>query len=173
VINLGFVHVSTGDHCRLEKERETVIGKTIAVYDTQGDLVPDSIMKTLFGQILEENKITEGVISDGYPRTIPQVNDLLALCDEMELSITNVINIEAPKSELLHRAEQRAIYSNRADDKDPKIHLKRIDVFEEATRPAIEYMATKMEVTAFDGLGSIESITEKIKNYKCYFKQLH
>lgn len=52
---LQFEHISTGDRCRLEKEKETEIGKILSEYERKGDLVPDVIMKELFGNILDEN----------------------------------------------------------------------------------------------------------------------
>lgn len=160
---LNFEHISTGDRCREEKQNETAIGKIMSEYEEKGDLVPDSIMKDLFSKILDENKAKAGIILDGYPRTKPQVNDLMELVASKNLKIGTVLNIEVPKSELVIRAQKRAETSNRKDDKDPQIHLKRIEVFEEATRPAIEYMKSKIKVLTFDGLGTIDEITERIK----------
>ncbi|SHJ47928.1 adenylate kinase family protein [Aquimarina spongiae] len=160
---LQYKHISTGDRCRLEKENGTEIGKTMSAYEEKGDLVPDAIMKELFSQILDENLSNKGIILDGYPRTEAQVNDLIELVAQKDLKITKVLNIEVPKTELLERAKKRAQTSNRKDDKDPQIHIKRIEVFEAATRPAITYMKSKLEVKTFDGLGSIDQITERIK----------
>ncbi len=160
---LDFKHVSTGDRCRLEKENKTEIGKVMSEYEEKGDLVPDSIMKNLFSKILDENKSNKGIILDGYPRTLAQVDDLLELVESKKMSIGKVLNIEVPKSELLIRAKKRAETSDRKDDKDPRIHQKRIDVFENSTKPGIDYMKTKINVLTFDGLGTIEEITKRIK----------
>ncbi|WP_343707684.1 nucleoside monophosphate kinase [Flavobacterium sp.] len=161
---LQFEHISTGDRCRLEKQNETEIGKIMSQYEEKGDLVPDSIMKDLFSKILDENRNAKGIILDGYPRTEPQVNDLLELVKSKNLEIGKVINIDVPKEELLKRAQKRAETSNRKDDKDANIHLKRIKVFESSTRPAIEYMKSKIKVLTFDGMGTIEEITKRIKD---------
>jgi adenylate kinase len=161
---LNFEHISTGDKCRQEKQNETKIGKIMCEYEEKGNLVPDAIMKDLFSKILDDNKSKAGIILDGYPRTKPQVDDLIALVNSKKLKIGKVINIEVPKSELLIRAKKRAETSNRKDDKDPQIHIKRIEVFEESTRPAIEYMKSKITVLTFDGLGTINEITERIKD---------
>ncbi|QOG03655.1 nucleoside monophosphate kinase [Flavobacterium sp. MDT1-60] len=161
---LNFEHISTGDKCRQEKQNETEIGKIMCEYEEKGDLVPDAIMKDLFSKILDDNKSKAGIILDGYPRTKPQVDDLIALVNSKNLKIGKVINIDVPKSELLIRAKKRAETSNRKDDKDPQIHIKRIEVFEESTRPAIEYMKSKITVLTFDGLGTINEITERIKD---------
>jgi len=160
---LNFEHISTGDRCRMEKENETEIGKIMSKYEEKGDLVPDSIMKELFSQILDENKSKVGIILDGYPRTKHQVDNLIELVDSKNMKIGKVLNIDVPKPELLNRAKKRAETSDRLDDKDPKIHTKRIEIFENSTRPAIEYMKSKIKVFTFDGLGTIEKITERIK----------
>lgn len=160
---LGFEHISTGDKCREEKQNKTELGKIMSKYEEKGNLVPDSIMKGLFSKILDENKEKAGIILDGYPRTKAQVDDLMELVHSKNLKIGKVLNIDVPKSELLIRAQKRAQTSNRKDDKDPQIHVKRIEVFEESTRPAIEYMKSKIKVLTFDGLGTIDEITERIK----------
>lgn len=160
---LGYTHVSTGDLCRIEKENDTAIGKIIAAYEEKGDLVPDDIMKALFNQVLDAKQGDKGIILDGYPRTIPQVNDLMELINAKQLHIRSVLHIDVPKEELLERAKKRAETSTRKDDKNPATHLKRIAVFEESTRPAIAYMKAQMEVITFDGLGTIPEITERIK----------
>ncbi|UZR93824.1 adenylate kinase family protein [Chondrinema litorale] len=161
---LDFTHISTGDRCRSEKQNKTEIGKIMSAYEEKGDLVPDSIMKDLFSQILDENKDKNGIILDGYPRTKSQVDDLIDLTNAKNLQIGKVLNIEVPKEELLKRAKKRAETSTRKDDKDASIHLKRIDVFESSTKPAVEYMKTKLKVDSFNGLGSVDDITDRIKS---------
>jgi adenylate kinase len=160
---LNLKHISTGDRCREEKENQTKIGLIMSEYQEKGSFVPDSIMQELFSQILDENIHEHGIILDGYPRTIPQVDHLLVLLNEKGLTISKVWNIEVPKEELLKRAQKRAETSTRADDKDINIHYKRIHDFQNLTLPAIEYMKTKMEVVSFDGMGSVEEVTNKIQ----------
>lgn len=161
---LGYTHISTGDRCRYEKESGSEIGLIMESYEKEGDLVPDSTMKKLFDQIIDENKDQPGIILDGFPRTVPQVDDLLDLISSKGLKVKKVLNIDVPKEELLIRAKKRAETSTREDDKKPQIHLKRIEIFELVIRPAIEYMKLKMEVITFDGLGDIDEITKKIKD---------
>jgi adenylate kinase len=161
---LGFNHISTGDRIRLEKEQKTSIGKSMSEYEEKGNLVPDSIMKELLGEIIDENLNASGIILDGYPRTEVQVDTLLDLINEKGKQIQKVINIEVPKDELLIRAKKRAETSDRKDDKDSQIHFKRIEIFETSTRPAIEYMKKKLNVVTIDGLGQIADITARIKS---------
>jgi adenylate kinase len=137
-------------------------------YEEKGDLVPDSIMKTLFGQILDENRQRRGIILDGYPRTKPQVDDLIELVKARQLEIALVLNIGVPREELLTRAMRRAADSDREDDRDPETHLKRVRIFESQTLPAIEYMKTRLAVVDIDGMGRIEEISQRLL-HPCVF----
>lgn len=158
----GLTHISTGEQIRTEKEEKSELGKIMSDFDEKGELVPDKIMKQLLDKLIEENKNASGIILDGYPRTIPQIHDLQNVLKSKNISIDNIINIEVPNDELLKRAKKRAETSTREDDKNPETHYKRIRVFEEQTKPTIEYMKNEFQVNSFDGLGTIEKITERI-----------
>ncbi len=159
----GYKHISTGDSIRQEKELQTPIGLIVQAYEEQGNLVPDSIMKDLIEKIISDNEREAGIILDGYPRTIPQVDALVEILERKKQPVKQVINIDVPAEELLKRARKRAQDSLRKDDQNISIHLKRIEIFEAATRPAIEYMKKVFNVVTIDGLDSIPAITEKIK----------
>jgi len=160
--SLGFTHISTGDRIRKEKEEKSPIGRIMTEYEESGALVPDEIMQDLIGLIIDENLHEKGIILDGYPRTKPQVDTILYLLTDRKLKVKAVINIDVPQEELLARAKKRAENSNRKDDKDINIHLKRIEIFEKETRPAIEYMKTRFPVKNINGLGTIKDITKAI-----------
>jgi adenylate kinase len=168
--NLGFTHISTGDRIRNEKENKTSIGIVMSDFEEKGNLVPDEIMGDLIGQIIDENINSKGIILDGYPRTKSQVDTILSLLVAKKLDVKLVINIDVPKEELLVRAKKRALISNRKDDQNLDTHLKRIKIFDEETRLAIEYMNEKFEIINIDGLGTIENITKTInEKIKVYF----
>ena len=161
--SLGFKHISTGDRIRKEKADMTSFGRIVKSYEENGLLVPDEIMQGLISQIIDENLNEKGIILDGYPRTVSQVDTILHLLSEKKLKVNHVINIAVPQEELLARAINRAKGSNRKDDQDPETHLKRIEIFEGQTRPAIKYMQEKFNVIDIDGLGTIENITRTIQ----------
>jgi adenylate kinase len=160
--NLAFNHISTGDRIRKEKDTKTLIGRTMSSYEENGSLVPDEIMKDLIGQIIDENFMNTGIILDGYPRTKSQVDTILNILADKKLNVKIVINIDVPKEELLLRAKKRAINSSRKDDQNSDTHLKRIEIFEKETRPAIEYMKDKFKFEDINGLNTIENITKAI-----------
>ncbi|MFL5742798.1 MAG: adenylate kinase family protein [Flavisolibacter sp.] len=159
---LGFNHVSTGDRIRKEKRENSSIGKVMTDYEENGILVPDGVMEQLIGQIVDENLHAKGIILDGYPRTKSQVDTLVSLLTRKKLLVKAVININVPKDELLARAKKRAENSIRKDDLNSHIHLKRIEIFEAETRPAIEHMRDKLKVIDINGLGTIADITKAI-----------
>ncbi|QHS59207.1 adenylate kinase family protein [Chitinophaga agri] len=159
----GFKHISTGDRVRREKTEMTAFGEIVKSYEENGNLVPDEIMQGLIAQIIDENLGEKGIILDGYPRTVSQVDTILEVLAEKHLNVSCVINIVVPKEELLVRATKRAKESDRKDDQDPEIHLKRIEIFETQTGPAVEYMQQKFDVVNIDGLGTIGDITEAIR----------
>lgn len=159
---LGYKHISTGDLIREEKARQTPIGKTMQRYEEKGELVPDEVMETLLEQIFREHRREKGIILDGYPRTIPQVDTLLRILQRNGLRIGHAVNINVPADELLERAQKRAATSGRPDDQNADTHLKRLRIFEEETRPAIAYLETLVPLHQVNGLGTIPEITEKL-----------
>ena len=163
VNRLGYKHISTGELIRAEDENKTEMGLKMSEFADKGQLVPDNLMKALFDSAIVNNINEEGIILDGYPRTVPQVRDLIEVMSKRELKINQVLNIEVPNEELLVRAKKRAEDSDRIDDKDPQTHLRRLKVFEEETKPAIKLMKEEFEVLTFDGLGSIENVRDLIK----------
>lgn len=161
---LGYAHISTGDRIREEKARQTPIGKQMQEYEEKGELVPDEVMEELLERIILEHQQEKGIILDGYPRTIPQVDTLLRILRRNGLSISHTVNINVPAEVLLERAKKRAETSGRLDDQNANTHLKRIAIFEKETRPAIRYLETLVPVTQVDGLGTIPEITEKLRH---------
>jgi len=159
---MSYSHISTGERCRHEKLNRTETGLIMSKFEEKGDLVPDIIMKALFGQVIDENKNQKGIILDGYPRTKTQVDDLIELVHSKNEEIGLVINIDVPKAELLARAGKRAEASVREDDKDPLIHMKRVQIFETSTLPAIDYMKALLPVVTISGIGAIDEITRRI-----------
>ena len=155
--------ISTGEQIRREKQNKSTLGQIMSDYDEKGELVPDNTMKLLLEKIIQDNLKSNGIILDGYPRTIAQIDDLVSVLKSYKIEIDNIINIEVPNDELLKRAKKRAETSTREDDKNPETHYKRIRIFEEQTKPTIDYMKEKFKVNTFSGLGKVEEITKRIK----------
>jgi adenylate kinase len=104
----------------------------------------------------------KGFIFDGFPRTNPQANALDALLETLNTSITVMLGLEVEEEELKDRLRSRAISSGRADDADPEIIANRIAVYHRETAPVKDFYAAQHKYIAIDGIGTIDSITERL-----------
>ena len=156
------VHLSTGDIFRYHLKNETELGKLARTYMDQGHLVPDEVtIDMLKNEVLKQHD-PKGFIFDGFPRTNPQANALDALLETLNTSITIMLGLEVAEEELKARLTTRAISSGRADDADPEIIANRIAVYNRETAPVKDYYAAQHKYIAIDGIGTIDSITERL-----------
>jgi len=157
-------HISTGDVLRDNISRGTDLGKTAKGYIDQGQLVPDELIIDILAQVLDENKdkASEGVIFDGFPRTIPQAEALEQLLAERGTQIDAVVGLEVPEDELIKRILLRGQQSGRSDDNEETAR-KRLDTYHNQTSPLKAYYEEQGKYRAINGLGTIEGIFELIK----------
>jgi len=94
---LNFEHIETGKILREEIEKNTDIGKKVKEIVASGKLVPDEIVNNIIKDKVEKTK-KEGIIFDGYPRTIGQAEYLKKI-----LKIDLVINLNIPEEILIKR----------------------------------------------------------------------
>ena len=157
-------HISTGDVLRDNIRRGTELGKTAKGYIDQGQLVPDELIIDILAQVLDENKVNarEGVIFDGFPRTIPQAEALEQLLADRGTKIDAVVGLEVPEEELIKRILLRGQMSGRADDNEETAR-KRLEVYHNQTSPLKAYYEEQGKYRAIDGVGSIDDIFDQIK----------
>ena len=72
----GSVQISTGDILRGAVKAGSELGKKAKGYMERGELVPDSLIMEIMEARLQEPDCAKGFILDGFPRTIPQAEDL-------------------------------------------------------------------------------------------------
>ena len=157
-------HISTGDVLRDHIRRGTELGKTAKQYIDQGQLIPDELMIGILAQVIDDNKelAQNGVIFDGFPRTIPQAEALETLLNERGTSVSAVVGLEVPEEELIDRLVKRGQMSGRSDDNEETIQ-KRLDVYHNQTSPLQAFYQEKGLYKAIKGIGTIEGIFEDIK----------
>lgn len=71
--------ISTGDIFRANVSRGTPLGKEARKYMDAGDLVPDEITIGMVRDRLAEDDAAGGFLLDGFPRTVPQAEELDAM----------------------------------------------------------------------------------------------
>ena len=102
-------HLSTGDLFRNAIENETELGKKAKSFMDAGDLVPDDLTISLIENKFQEVQDENGVIFDGFPRTVNQAKVLTELLDEYDEQIDLCIFIEVEIEELIIRLSGRRI----------------------------------------------------------------
>ena len=112
VDNYGIVQISTGDILRGAVKAGTEIGKKAEEYMKRGDLVPDSVIMGIMEERLQEDDCTKGFILDGFPRTIPQAEELGGLLKKLNIELDLIVNLDVPEAELLKRLTSRRTCSN-------------------------------------------------------------
>ena len=165
-------HISTGDIFRKNISEKTPLGVEADKYISKGNLVPDDITVPMVEDRLTWDDAKNGVILDGFPRTIEQAEKLDKILAKKGEKIDLVINLVTPKEEIIDRMLTRRVCTNqdckatyniklhppvkegicdkcgsplkqRADDSDPEAIKRRLEIYEEKTSPLVEYYKEK------------------------------
>lgn len=104
--------ISSGDIFRKYISEGTEIGKKANEYMTKGELVPDDLTVSLITERLKEDDVKDGLILDGFPRTVNQAKVLDEMLDKEGKKIDIVVNLETPEDEILERITNRRICTN-------------------------------------------------------------
>ena len=109
---LGIPQVSTGDIFRKNIKEQTELGKLAETFISKGHLVPDDVTIGIVERRLEEPDVQEGIILDGFPRTVKQAEELDKILEKKGKKVDLVINLTTPEDELIERIVNRRICSN-------------------------------------------------------------
>ena len=159
----GLTHISTGDLFRKHLGEGTELGKKARTFMDEGRLVPDQLVIDMVDDRLQEEKNLKGIIFDGFPRTIPQAKALDDLLNQKETPITGMVALSVPDDQLIERIVERGKTSGRVDDQDKAKIATRLQVYKTETLPVADYYETQGRYELIDGVGSIDSIFERIK----------
>ncbi len=131
----GLYHISTGEVLREHIANGTELGKIADSYISQGQLIPDNLMVDILDDLLEKNQATrDGVIFDGFPRTVPQAHALNEMLARRGSKVHAVVGLEVGEEELVKRILKRGQETGRADDNLDTVK-KRLDVYHSQTSP--------------------------------------
>jgi adenylate kinase len=157
----GLKHLSTGDMLRAEMAAESELGLKAKSLVTKGELVPDEIVIGMIEKRIEGDKEANGIIFDGFPRTVKQAEALDNLLSSRGMEITLMINLDVERQELIDRLLKRSKEEGRADDNIETIQ-NRVRVYENQTSPVIEYYSKQGKARQVNGLGTIDDIFDRI-----------
>ncbi len=164
IAQYGFGHISTGDVLRSEIKNGTELGKTAKGYIDQGQLIPDELMIDILASVYDGfGKEHEGVIFDGFPRTIPQAEALKRMLAERDHKVAAMIELDVPEEELMKRLVLRGQQSGRTDDNEETIK-KRLNVYHSQTAPLIKWYEKEGIHHHIDGFGELDRIFGDIRH---------
>lgn len=176
-----FVHVSTGEMFRNELKTGTPLGVQAKRFMDQGQLVPDDVVCGMVAGVLDRQRGAEGVLLDGFPRTVPQADMLELAGKQLSLPLTAAILFEASETLLLRRLTGRRTCKlcgwichlafspprlhgvcdkcggplyQRADDSDSTV-LDRLKVYDRQTKPLIAFYEERHLLTRVDASGDM------------------
>ncbi len=168
--------LATGDMLRAEIEQNTELGKSAAKYVTSGELVPDDVMFGIIRNTLSREDMKNGVIFDGFPRTLAQAKMLDEILSNMNAKIDMVVELYSSDDEIIARLSNRRVCPKcgriyhlinmppkvdeicdddgtkliqRKDDK-PETVRRRLKVYHKQTAPIIEYFKAKKDMFYFN-----------------------
>jgi adenylate kinase len=155
-------HLSTGDLLRAEENSGSALGEQIKALIDKGNLVPDEMVEQMVRTFVIKNKDTNGIIFDGFPRTVKQAESLQAMLAEINAGVNLLLSLEVADAELKKRLLARGSKSGRADDQNELIIENRITVYHSQTMPVIDFYKQLGTFAGVDGVGELDEIFKRI-----------
>lgn len=187
----GMVQLSTGDMLRAARSSGTDLGNKVAEIMDRGSLVTDEIVIGLIGEQLDKGVGENGIIFDGFPRTLGQADALADLLANKGKTLDAVVEMQvANDEELVQRVSGRFTCGNcgevyhdvtkptkvdgkcdkcggtefkrRPDDNAETMRTRLLAYYKE-TSPLIGYYYAGGKLVSIDGLGGIDQVAERVK----------
>ena len=154
----GCVHLSTGDALRAAVAAGTELGRQASAIMESGGLVGDDIMNGIVRDRLAQPDVArQGVLLDGYPRTIEQAEALEAVLGASGVRLDAAINIDVPIAEVTARMLERG----RTDDTAEAI-ARRLELYESQTAPLRDWFDARGLLATVDGVGTPDEVFERV-----------
>ena len=185
----AMVQLSTGDMLRAAVKAGTPVGQQAKAVMEAGELVSDAIVTRLIDENLAALAPDQGVIFDGYPRTLAQAEALDELLDRRGRRLDYVVELEVNEDALVDRITGRFTcavcntpyhdrwkqparagtcdvcgsqeFKRRADDNEEAVRT-RMAEYRAKTAPILPYYEAKGIVRRVHGMASVEAVAAGI-----------
>lgn len=185
----GLIQLSTGDMLRAAVAAGSETGKRAKAIMDAGKLVPDEVVIGIIADRIAMPDCRNGVIFDGFPRTLVQAAALDKLLAERGLSIDAVVEMRVEDDVLVDRISGRYTcakcgegyhdthkrpakagvcdkcgskdFKRRADDNAETVRTRLLAYYKE-TAPLIGYYFCKGSLRPVDGMAEIDEVTSSI-----------
>jgi adenylate kinase len=186
----GLVQLSTGDMLRAAVASGSPVGKTAKAVMDAGQLVSDDIVISIIDERLDQPDTRNGVIFDGFPRTVAQAEALDAMMARKGRKLDFAIEIRVPDAPIVERITGRYTcakcgagyhdkfqrpkadgvcdtcgsgeFSRRADDNAETVN-KRLAAYHAQTAPLLPYYEAKGVYKLVDGTKDIADVTGELE----------
>lgn len=160
--HFNLLQLATGDLLRSQIMNQTELGILAKSFMDNGELVPDDVVIEMLESKLRELNNKNGVVFDGFPRTITQAQALDNLMRSKNHDIPALITLIVPHEELLRRLSSRGLTSGRTDDSNLKTIENRLTVYHNKTAPVIEHYQKQGKYFPVEGVGPIDEISSRL-----------
>jgi len=200
--SLNIKHIASGDLFRQAISEGTELGAQVKDYLDRGDLVPDSLTVSMILDRISEPDCANGVLLDGFPRTIAQaraLDEATKGSDKADKAVDCAVYLEMPRELLVKRLSGRYIcrahqhvYNintnppkvpgicdidgselyQRPDDKGEAVQ-KRLDIFFKETIRLLDYYQMQQKLLTINGNQSIEQVAADLLNTIKAYQKAH
>lgn len=185
---LSIPTISTGDIFRANVGAGTPLGVEAKGYMDKGRLVPDSVTIAMVRDRLAEPDVEGGFLLDGFPRNVPQAQELEAILAGLGTKLDVVLELVVDNAEVVKRIAGRRLCRNdsshifhvdfnppnvagicdtcggelyqRDDDKEETVR-ERLAVYERETAPIVGYYRDRGLLATIEAVGSLGEVTER------------
>jgi adenylate kinase len=180
--------ISTGDLLREAVRNQTKLGLEAKSFMDQGQLVPDSVVIGLVREKLGDSSCANGFVLDGFPRTVPQAEELGKALAAKSAALDLVVNFQVSREDVVRRLSGRRSCPKcqatfhidfakpkvdevcdrcgdslvqRNDDRRDAIET-RLKVYDEQTAPLVRYYDERRLLSSVDASGSVDVVFEHL-----------
>jgi adenylate kinase len=190
VAHFGIPQISTGDLLRAAVSSGTELGLKAKAAMDAGRLVDDSLVLGLLRERLGDPDARAGFILDGFPRNLAQARALDELLAELGQPLDGVVQLDVDYGELARRISGRRTCQDcgrvfnaltsppppgelcpktgaphrliqRPDDNEATV-AERLRVYDEKTRPLIEFYRTRGLLQVIDAHGGVDAVSARV-----------
>ena len=180
--------ISTGDLLREAVRTKTPLGLEAKSYMDQGKLVPDAVVIGLVREKLADPSCAAGFVLDGFPRTVPQAEELGEALASKAMALDRVVNFQVSREDVVRRLSGRRSCQKcqatfhvdfakpkvngicdrcgeslvqRSDDQREAIET-RLKVYDEQTAPLVRYYDERQLLSSLDASGAVDVVFQHL-----------
>lgn len=187
-LHYSIPHISTGEIFRQAMQEETPMGLIAKSFIDKGHLAPDDITNEIVKERLQQSDCQNGFLLDGYPRTIQQAIEFDRILKELNIKLDVVVNLLVDENIIVSRIINRRMCPTcgkgynlitmkplkegvcdvcgstlyqRKDDNEETVKS-RLEVYNNQTKPLIDYYEKQNILLNVDGSGDVSIATKRV-----------